>query len=93
MEFLECAGKYHSENCRYVYCETDSARPHNAFPIILISLFKIVQLCELMVLSITRWVEVEASYTFSNPTGDLTQTWFGTHIFRNYTRLIIFWDK
>ena len=46
-----------------------------------------------MLFSVTRLVEAEYTYPFSNPTGDLNQAWFGTHIFRNDTRIIIFWDK
>ena len=48
---------------------------------------------ELLVLCITGWIEYEPSNAFSTPTDNLNHTWFGTHIFRHDTRLLIFWNK
>ena len=45
------------------------------------------------VLYITGWIESESSNTFSTPTDNWTWTWFGKHIYRHDTRLLIFWNK
>ena len=42
---------------------------------------------------ITGWIESEPSNTFNNPTDDWNWTWFGAHICRHETRLLIFWNK
>ena len=46
-----------------------------------------------MIFIIIGWVEVGASYLFNTKTDNLTHIWFGTYIFRNNSRLLIFWYK
>ena len=48
---------------------------------------------ELIVFYLASWIESESSHPFSTPTGYLTWTWFGAHICRHDTGLLIFWKK
>ena len=44
-------------------------------------------------LYITGWIENELSHPFSTTTDNWTWTWFGAHICRYDTRLLIFCNK
>ena len=42
---------------------------------------------------ITGWIESEAIHPFITPTKNWILTWFGAHLCRHDTRLLIFWNK